>query len=166
MINKHPLSYEQALNYTLRLLNQRGYTEATLRQKLTQKKVSPQDIHKVITKLYDLSLINDANYAKSLIRTESLYRHSSTRYITQKLYQKGVPSTLVAPAIQQVANDTPSERERATYHAQKYWKKYAALPANQTRQKIARHLYSKGFSVSIINQAIKDIRPEPPSESE
>lgn len=160
---KQPLTYTQALNYSLRLLQQRSYTEYGIRQKLTQQNVTPEDSDHVIEHLTRHRLIDDKRYAQSLIRTQANYRHASTNTIRQKLFQKGVDRELANAELSNQEQDIPNEQERAIYHAERFWNKHIkrgtewAKDRRLAYQKIAAHLFSKGFSPSTVREAIDTV---------
>lgn len=153
---KQPLPYNQAYNYALRLLNQRSYSEYALAQKLKHYNASSEDITKIIEKLRRLNLINDQAYAASLARTESQYRHTSCRLITQKLRQKGIDQAIIEKSVQETA-DTSPEEERAFYHAKRYLDRHTETEKHKFKQKLAGYLYRKGFSSSVIYKMLKHI---------
>ncbi len=156
MRKREPLTYEQALQYALRLLRQRSYSEAVLRQKLTWRGTSEEDTERVLAKLRDLNLVDDAAYARSLVRTESTYRHSSQRYIEQKLKQKGITHEIIDTSLKQ-AQELPDETSRAKYHGERYLKRLGELTF-ENKQKIMGYLYRKGFSSSSIKQALDELK--------
>jgi regulatory protein len=157
MRKKEFLTKEQGLNYALRLLNQRSYSEAKLKEKLQFKPVTPEDTQTILAKLKEMKLIDDARYAASLVRTEAVYRHSSSRYITQKLRQKGVSKDIIESSLQTTNEEIPEEVERARHHAEKHQKKYADLPLFEKKQKLMSYLYRRGFSGAVIQRVIKEL---------
>lgn len=153
---KQPLNYTQALNYSLRLLQQRSYSEFKLRQKLTQHATEPEVINQVVDTLIKLNLINDERFAENLIRTHATYRHTSSRVIAGKLYQKGVTKETIENQLN-AAGDIPTETERARHHAGRFWKKRDQLEPAERKQKLFANLARKGFSLSIIQAVYREL---------
>jgi regulatory protein len=161
MRNSEPPTYEQALQYALRLLGQRPYSEAMLLQKLARRGTSPEYSTRIITKLTELGLLSDIHYAQSLIRTESQYKHASPRVITQKLRQKGIAPAHIQQVLSTTLADLPSEADQALYHAERYIKSHTRLSGLALKQKLMAFLYRKGFSSSAIQRAAKTLPAEP-----
>jgi regulatory protein len=140
---------EQAWSYALRLLNQRGYSEYSLKQKLTQHSVTPEDSASIIAKLKELRFLDDRALAENLYRSQSRHRHMSSRAIAYKLQQKGIHRTIIDQTLK-VDNDVPSEQDRAQTLATRYWEKTKDLPHQKRRERLMSFLYRRGFPSSVI----------------
>lgn len=154
-----PLTREQAYNYALRLLNQRSYTRAGLREKLLQRSTTPSDTESILIQLEKLGFIDDARYAESFVRSESLYRHTSQRIIAQKLRQKGVQPEVIARYTSATEHDElPDEYTRALYQAEKWRRKNPGELTFTLKQKLAATLYRRGFTPTTVTQVIREIQ--------
>lgn len=149
-------TYDQAINYSLRLVQQRNYSEFGIRQKLNQHQTPPDITEAVITKLKTINAINDERFAESLVRSEATYRHASNRRIAAKLYQKGIHKDLIDLAIP-AAPDTPPEEERALHLSERFWQKHGDIEPIERKQKLFAHLARKGFSLSTIQKVYRQL---------
>lgn len=123
-----------------------------LMQKLRLRQTQDNDCVAIINELKRLKLINDVAYAQSLIRSEANYRHASTQRIRQKLRHKGIPNSIIEAELKENQEETESEEDRIRYHVARYLRQHP----EPDRQKFAGYLYRKGFSGSVISQAIRD----------
>lgn len=159
-MNQEPLTKEQAMHYALRLLNQRQYSQAMLRKKLLFRKTAPQDVEHVLNRLVELNLVNDARYAESFVRNESLYKHASSRFIAQKLRQKGVSAEVIEKSFAKSKEELPSEIELASYHAHRYVARLKESNWQDIYKKTVAYLYRKGFSSRAITEAMQRVKNE------
>jgi regulatory protein len=154
-------TYNEAMQYSLRLLRMRSYSEYSLRQKLNQHDVEVATQDAILDKLKHLNLINDQHYSQSMIRTQATYRHASSRQISQKLMQKGIDRNLITTTLEQSQDSVPSEEERALYHAEQFLKRvkltHDSLQAPEVRQKLGAALARRGFSYSVIKAITKKL---------
>lgn len=161
-----PFTYEQAYHYALRLLNQRSYSVARLRQKILLKGTPTEDCETILRECLRLRLLDDNRYAQSVMRTEATYRRSSNRMIEAKLKQKGVTPSQATAALLAQNDEVPGEEERAVYHASKYLERHTSLPVFVQRQKVSGHLYRKGFSTSVIQRVLSTLESKKPELAE
>lgn len=96
--------YERAWSYTLWLLGRQAYTTGQLRNKLKRKEATDETIERVLRKLTELKLIDDALYAEAFIRTRS--RNKGALRLRQELVHKGVDKALVEKAVGELDEDT------------------------------------------------------------
>lgn len=151
MKNPEPLTLEQAYAYALRLVNQRDYSQARLKQKLLQRGATNEHAEAIIDRLVDLKFLDDTRFARSIIRNEATYRHASTRSIALKLRQKGVTATTVETELPQ-ATDIPEEFERAHVQAERFLRRHKGEITFETKQKLSAFLFRKGFSMETIRK--------------
>lgn len=157
MKSSRPLNREQAWNYALRLLNQRGYSEYSLKQKLAQRSVTSEDSDTIIEKLKKLRFLDDQAYAKSLYRSQSRQRQLSSRAIAYKLQQKGVHRSIIDQTLTVADDDVPTEQERAMTLALRHRERMNALPVQKRKERLMSFLYRKGFPVSVITTVTRRI---------
>lgn len=102
---------EQAHNLCLRLLTARARTRAELEGHLA-KRGYPDDVSaRVLDRLTQVGLIDDADFAEQWVRSRQLNAGKSKRALAAELRTKGVDKDLIAAALADI--DADAERARA-----------------------------------------------------
>jgi len=151
------------MNYALKLLGGRRYTSAGLQKKLKEKlkKLNPdlcgddaydQDIARVVERLTELKLINDAEYANLYIADQIRSKPQGIRMLKMRMTAKGLPKDIIGRALQAAGLDEDSLARAA---AVKKLKTLSRLPAQKQKEKVARFLASRGFGSRAVMGAIK-----------
>ena len=102
---------EQAHNLCLRLLTARARTRAELAGQLT-KRGYPDDVSaRVLDRLTQVGLIDDADFAEQWVRSRQVNAGKGKRALAAELRTKGVDSELISEALAGINAD--AERSRA-----------------------------------------------------
>lgn len=134
-------------------LSRRRLSESELRSKLRAVNKSSQYIDRLIEDLAKLGLIDDLAYAQAVIHTLQISGSKSKKYISNKLYQKGVPKDSAEQAIETELAGY-DESEAALKIARKKFKTVKDLPPLKAKKRIADFLRSRGFNWDNINAAL------------
>ena len=159
-ITKKKYQKQTALHCGVGLLSRREHSELELRQKLTSREFSSDEIDIAIERLLEKGYLSDTRFAQSTCRYRTS-RGYGWRYIANELKQKGVCSTIVQKLQKNCEIDWYLQAELA------YNKRFgeSGLNAPQATQKEQakkiRFLQYRGFSsdeiFSIINELNKQI---------
>jgi regulatory protein len=149
---------EDELNFgkkvAFRYLNYKPRSEKEVRTKLYQKNISEKTIDEIITVLKDLKFIDDANYAKMYVESKVTLKPEGRRVLKMKLAGKGIEKELSLKTVEE--NYTEEiEIRKAKDLINKYSKRVKAKNPADKKQKIYRHLLSKGFSFDVISRVLK-----------
>ena len=102
---------EQARALCLRLLTARARTRAELESQLA-KRSYPDDVSsRVLDRLTDVGLIDDADFAEQWVRSRRVNAGKGKRALAAELRTKGVDNEVITAALADI--DTGAERERA-----------------------------------------------------
>ncbi|KUH85068.1 MULTISPECIES: recombination regulator RecX [unclassified Mycobacterium] len=102
---------EQAHNLCLRLLTARARTRAELEEKLA-KRGYPDDVSaRVLERLTQVGLIDDADFAEQWVRSRQLNAGKGKRALAAELRTKGVDNDVIDAALADI--DADAERSRA-----------------------------------------------------
>ena len=102
---------EQARALCLRLLTARARTRAELESQLI-KRGYPEDVNaRVLDRLTDVGLIDDADFADQWVRSRHVNAGKGKRALVAELRTKGIDDELIAEAVADV--DSAAERVRA-----------------------------------------------------
>lgn len=151
--------YERAWNYTLWLLGRQAYTTGQLRDKLRRKGAVDETITRVLDKLADLKLVDDALYAETFVRSRS--RTKGTLRLRQELFQKGVAEPLVDKAVGTVGEG--AQLESAAALAEKNRWRWRGEPREQYSKAYA-FLARRGFPGDVVRGALEQLFSAPDSE--
>ena len=142
--------YKLCLNKIVDLLSRRDHSEKELYQKLTKKGYSKRPIELAIQWAQQMGYIKPPPIQSKNI-TEALIRKGKGRlYIQKYLKLRGLPPT----STEDFDHDT--EVQKALELAHKKMKKNKALD-RKAKEKIGRHLLSRGFPQEIVRKIIYDL---------
>ena len=139
-------AFERAALYISRGIK----TEKAIWDYLGKKEYPRAEIFEAVQKLKEYNYIDDAEYARVFVN--SYHRRKGKQYIKIQLFQKGVKGEIIEACLEGME----SQSEVVKNLAEKYMKNKPRDKA--TRDKLVRHLLSKGFSFEEINQAIAEDR--------
>ena len=145
------LDESKCLDYASSLITSKLYTEKSIRNKLKDKGYSALSIDSAIDKLKEYKYIDDYSYAETYIEET---RHKFGEYkIRQKLFEKGVPSSVIDECMSEFENS-----DSALYVLKT--KLRGNIPQKEELPKILRFLAQKGFSYDESKKAVNDYMEE------
>lgn len=137
------------LDYALRLLGGKSYTEGEMREKLLRRSekigLSDEDnvVSKVMSRLSELGLINDAKILENYFEYRLATRPVGKFLFIHEMHRRGIP---IKEATSEWDKRGVSERELAKNFLTKKQSKIAGLPSFLRRKKTAQLLACRGFS--------------------
>lgn len=146
-----------ALEAAMRLLARRPHSRAEIKRKLFQRRFSAETIESTLNECERLALLDDDAFARVLI-DESRQKGHGSRRILSTLLNKGVDKTLAERALADLENpDEEMENARRVFE-----RKLASLSKEndprRKKEKLYRHLASKGFSSEIVFRLFDECR--------
>lgn len=149
------MTYTSLLNYALRILQIKNYSQADLLAKLRKKSggnCNEDIIQAVITRLIELQFINDYEYACSLIRRKTRSSPCGLHHIKYYLKRYSIPSTIIDDAL------TDAQIDEFSLAQEVLFKKYIQLKKispDKQRQKIYQMLAQRGFRSDTIAKILQ-----------
>lgn len=142
------VNYRKLLNFAMRALTARAYTEAEMRTKLQKKEFITKELEDaVIERLKDLKFLDDISLVSTSLLTASRIKLEGHIKVASKLSKKGIPFKKT----EEIWRDLEiNEREVAINALKKAEKRFIGLDKEKTFQKKVRFLASKGFSPELI----------------
>ena len=145
--SKPPLAMHLCLN----LLDRSSKTKKEILEYLLSKGISTDVAQKVSKKLEDYGYIDDQKFAENFV----LYKkNKGKKALRFELKMKGVDEEIINGVLEKIEN----QKDVILSLAQKFLKN--KKPALDLKQKLFRHLASKGFEFEEINQVITQIFKE------
>src|ERR671916_1504402 len=102
---------EQARALCLRLLTARARTRAELAGQLSKRGYPDEVSERVLDRLADVGLINDADFAEQWVQSRRVNAGKGKRALAAELRNKGVDNDVITTALADI--DAGAERERA-----------------------------------------------------
>ena len=144
--------YKRAKERALFLLERKPLSINMMRMKLQENGYSPYIIDRVISFLEIYHYLDDEEYTRMYIHTYSCKK--SKKQLKKDLLYKGISRDVIDTYFE---NNIYSEQDCFEKQFQKYIKG-KNLENYSDRQKIFRYIYSKGFSVSLIEKYMKTLQ--------
>lgn len=142
--------YKRAKERALYLLEKRPLTVSALRDKLRYNDYPEAVVEKVLVFLEQYHYLDDMDYVRMYTRTYS--NKKSKKQIVYDLLRKGISKSLINIYFEE---NEYSEQEGFEKQFERYVKG-KDLGNLSVRQKVFRYFYGKGFSVSMIETALRN----------
>jgi regulatory protein len=153
-------SFRLCLNSALRLLSQRMHSVYEIKLKLKKKGFINKIINRVIDESEKMNLLNDEEFTKNYIE-ELIYRGLGKYKIINSLQKRGISKEMIEENLKEV-DDSGAEEKRAEEAMNKKLKSlaYKEIEPRKLKEKLIRHLISRGFSSDIVFKIIDKRRGE------
>jgi regulatory protein len=143
----------------LRLLDRRAYTRAELETALGKRGVPADAAERVLDRLVELRLIDDAALADGYARAQHRERGLAGRAVAMKLRQRGVDDEIVRTTVDRIDRD--SELAAAQALVQRRLRSLTGLDeAVQARRLVAllaRKGYSPGLAYEVVRSTLRSV---------
>ncbi len=150
-----PLTYEQAKDKALRLLEFRSHSEKELREKLRRANALHDDIDRIIEFCTEYNFINDEDFARrKAADLKNLKKYGKNR-IKNELYVLGIDSYIIDEIISEM--DFENEEERLYPLIEK---KLGNDFERKNIDKCIRYFIYRGYDLSDIKRCIEQIKNE------
>ncbi|MCC8160522.1 MAG: recombination regulator RecX [Oscillospiraceae bacterium] len=147
------LTFEEAKDKALRLLEFRAHSEKELADKLKRAGAKEYDIEEILEFCRNYGFVNDRNYALSKARDLKNLKKYGVRRIKSELYSKGIPAEYIEEAVSELdyeENDLLPLVE----------KKLKGDFEKKNVDKCIRYFIYRGYSFSDIKSCIENIKQE------
>ena len=154
--NELTAAYDRALN----LLTFRARSARELHRRLVQKGVTAERADRVITKLREVGLIDDADFARQLTRSK-MSAGASRRRVHQELFKRGVPREVADEAVEQVVGEEGlSDAESIERIARKKWRSLSSVDELTRRRRLFAFLARRGFDSDDVSRVVRQLAGE------
>lgn len=152
-----------ARSIALRLLTGAPRSRHQLAEAMARRGVEEQVAEKVLDRFTEVGLIDDAEYARMLVRSQRESRSLARRALAVELRRRGIGDEEAAAALADV--DSDAEEEAARELLRRRWRSGPGLdPQVQSRRAVAmlaRKGYSPGLSAKLVREMVDDRGSEP-----
>lgn len=136
------------------ILSRRDHSEFEVRTKLKRKRFGPTEVERAIKWLYEQKLLDDAAFTKRYIDSMLLGKPVGPRWLQQKLFAKGVDSSIIEDALTQTF--TAGKEAELAQDAAERWRRSHPSKADD-KQKLQNFLISRGFSFVCVAGCIETV---------
>ena len=144
----------RAKDICLRQLTARPRTRLELEQALASNSVEPEVAARVLDKLTEAGLVNDADFADSWVQQRHALQGKGSRALAQELRRKGVAEEVVAEAVGSL--DPEAEEERAIALVRKKIGGMRGLDKTTQIRRLVGMLARKGYPEGLAYRVVKD----------
>jgi regulatory protein len=154
--NELTSAYDRALN----LLAFRARSARELERRLVQKGTTVERAQRVIAKLREAGLIDDADFARQLTRSK-LSAGMSRRRVNQELFKRGVSREIADAAVETVVDDEGLTDDASIERvARKKWRTLSGLDAVTRRRRLYGFLSRRGFDGDDVSRIVRLLEGE------
>jgi regulatory protein len=147
-----------------RFLGVRPRSEREIRDKLREKEFTPEQIQSVVADLTRAGLVNDAEFARSMIRNSLAVRPVGELTIRRKLLLLGVARPVVDDAIHDVYRARDPSAVALTV-ARQFLKRKSHSARNRDprteQQRLIAFLSRRGFAWPVIQNVLQSLKVKP-----
>ncbi|MES9516088.1 recombination regulator RecX [Rhodococcus erythropolis] len=143
----------QAKDACLRLLTDRARSRSELETKLSGRGFEPEIITKVLDRLQEIGLIDDADFANQWVHSRHTYSGKGKRALAVELRLKGIDQDVASEALSQI--DPEDERERAAELVRRKLKNKPIDDRDKVTRRLVSMLARKGYSAGMSYEVVK-----------
>lgn len=148
-----------AYNLAVRFLSYRLRSKKEVRDQLKSAEVSADLIETTLSRLEDLTLIDDRVYGQSYTRTAARINQKGPNMICRELKQKGLSEGDIAVSLEEYDHDQQLANAKALAEKQ-YQKHIRKTSLRESEQKTKAFLMQKGYDSDIIQHVLSEIHEE------
>jgi regulatory protein len=157
--------FQQTLDHALNFLTFRPRSRAEVRRNLQKRQVAPELLERVLTKLEELGVLSDQQFAEFWVENREQFNPRSARALGAELRQRGVDRETIEATVA-----PERDEERALAAAQKKLRGLAHADYQTFRKQLGGFLLRRGFSYGVsagaVRQLWEQLHQERPAEDE
>lgn len=153
--------YEFARQIALRSLDAAPRSRHQLGERLARRGVDPQTVERVLDRFTEVGLLDDAAYARMLVRSKRASRGLAPRALAVELRRAGIDEETAAAALAEVADDAvESDEEVAARLVRKRLRSMSSVEDDVAVRRLVGMLARKGYGPSLASRVVREILQE------
>lgn len=172
MIQRKPITIEQATVWVEDLCSRAEYAPAEINDRLIRKGLSRADAAKIVRHLEESNFLNINRFAEAFVRDKVMFSGWGRRKIAAALSQKRVPREIIEEALEELDIQTYRQNLNAILESKlRSLQKKRALESNdesegtkidyETKAALYRFAISRGYESEAISKAISKLESAP-----
>lgn len=158
---KKPVTPEKALERLAALCARSEQCSVDLSEKLRKMGISPADEDAILSRLRELKFLDDSRYARALARDKVRFAGWGRMKIRQQLMVKRIPAAEIDAALAEI---DPQDYKEALIRVSRAKAKMLDLKKFDHRNKLVKHLLSRGFEPNLALKIVQEIVKRLPEE--
>lgn len=154
---------EVARSIALRQLTLGPRSRVQLAQAMSKRNVPDDIAESVLTRFEEIGLINDAEFARTVVRSKQAERGLARRALRHELSKRGVSDDDAKAALESVTTDDEITSARALVH--KKLRSMAGLERDVKIRRLAGMLARKGYGPGVAMSVVREVLLEHDSEA-
>ncbi|WP_244824727.1 regulatory protein RecX [Carboxylicivirga mesophila] len=142
----------QALNKAAALCSRKEYCTTDIRKKLVNWELGDEEVEAVLVRLVNEKFIDDSRYASYYVKDKFLFNGWGRIKIRFMLRSKGLSSSMIDEALEQIVDADYSEKLAELLHSKN--RQIKNKDAWQTKAALVRFAQSRGFEPDIVYRLI------------
>ena len=154
---RQELDQGNAYRSAIRILTRRAKSSGELRRKLKEYNHDSEAIEWAVQRLTELSILNDAEYARMYARSQLLRKPAGRRLLSGKLREKGIDDSTIQLVLDELLEDRDTfedARKLARQAARSISDRHT--PEVRTRR-ITGRLARRGFDFDVIRKVVDEL---------
>ncbi|EID81003.1 recombination regulator RecX [Rhodococcus opacus RKJ300 = JCM 13270] len=135
-------------------MTDRARSRAELAERLAKKGYSPEIAERVLDRLTEVGLVNDADFAQQWVHSRHTYSGKGKRALALELRRKGIGQEDATEALAQI--DSEDERARATELVEKKLRTVSADDRDRAVRRLVSMLARRGFPQGMAFEVVKE----------
>ena len=149
----------KAMDTAVRILAAREHSRAQLERKLLDRGFDGAVVDEVLTRLREISYLDDARFAAACARERVLRRGYGFSGAMHKILEAGVAREIAETAIKDLRGEV-DEKELCMKAAMKKAALLNETDRTKFREKVRRHLAGRGFEFEVIQDVVEELKAE------
>lgn len=144
---------QRARNVLLHQIARSSKSTKQLRDILDKREIDPEIAETVLQRFTEVGLIDDLQFAETLVSSRRKFAGKSSSVIRRELMQKGISPEIITEVLSELT--TEGEIELATALAVRRISQLARFDFEVRRRRLTGFLLRKGFSSAVVSQAVR-----------
>ncbi len=151
------VAYDRVLSATTRWLGRRPRSRAQVQARLESRGVAPPMVQRLMQRLEELGLLDDAALGRELIAQITARRPAGAALLAAKLVQRGLSEELAQRLACEAGADPARTLAQALALARRRQTPWAGLPQASQARRLAGLLARRGFEEDIIHDVLAEL---------
>ncbi|MFI5252090.1 MAG: RecX family transcriptional regulator [Bacteroidota bacterium] len=158
------IKFDEEINFAkekaLRLISYRLRSEKELRERLTNKDITPDIVDETIQNLRKSKLVDDKAFARAYVHDLLLKKAAGTILLRRELRKKGIANDIIRETLDQMI-EPGTEQQHASAAASALLKRYKtsrkSIDNTKRQLRIKSFLLRRGYDFFIINKVMREL---------
>lgn len=153
--------YEFARQIALRSLDAAPRSRHQLGERLARRGVDPETVERVLDRFAEVGLLDDAAYARMLVRAKRASRGLAPRALALELRRAGIEEETAAAALAEVTEDAAeSDEDVAAHLVRRRLRSMSGVEDDVATRRLLGMLARKGYGHSLAARVVREILHE------